>query len=106
MPKKVSISLINKHPAKNEDSSTSLSHAELKAAHARGRLGGRPSLLEEKQVEKILARYDEQKLIVEEICKIHGVSRPPFYNYLKKRKKVINIILSYYEQSCNSTHVS
>jgi DNA invertase Pin-like site-specific DNA recombinase len=69
-------------------------NAGLKAARARGRLGGRPPLLEEKQVEKMLARYDEQKLTVEEICKIHGVSRPSFYNYLKKRKKAINIIPS------------
>lgn len=67
-------------------------NAGLKAARARGRLGGRPPLLEEKQVEKMLARYDEQKLTVEEICKIHGVSRPSFYNYLKKRKKAIQII--------------
>ena len=67
-------------------------HAGLRAARARGRLGGRPPLLEEKQVEKMLARYDEQKLTVEEICKIHGVSRPSFYNYLKKRKKAIQII--------------
>jgi DNA invertase Pin-like site-specific DNA recombinase len=69
-------------------------NAGLKAARARGRLGGRPPLLEEKQVEKMLARYDEQKLTVEEICKIHGVSRPSFYNYLKKRKKAIQIILT------------
>ena len=67
-------------------------NAGLKAARARGRLGGRPPLLEEKQVEKMLARYDEQKLTVEEICKIHGVSRPSFYNYLKKRKMAIQII--------------
>ena len=67
-------------------------HAGLRAARARGRLGGRPPLLEEKQVEKMLARYDEQKLTVEEICKIHGVSRPSFYNYLNKRKKAIQII--------------
>ena len=60
--------------------------AGLKAARARGRMGGRPPLLDEKQVEKMLSRYDEQKLTVEEICKIHSISRPSFYNYLKKRR--------------------
>ena len=63
--------------------------AGLKAARARGRLGGRRPLLDDKQVSKMLARYDEQKLTVEEICKIHGISRPSFYNYLNKRKKAI-----------------
>ena len=63
--------------------------AGLKAARARGRLGGRPPLLQPDQVKKMLARYDEQRLTVEEICKIFSISRPSFYNYLKKRKKAI-----------------
>jgi len=42
-----------------------------------------------RQVTKMLERYDEQKLTVEEICKIHGISRPSFYNYLNKSKKAI-----------------
>jgi len=66
--------------------------AGLKAARARGRLGGRPPLLDDKQVTKMLERYDEQKLTVEEICKIHGISRPSFYNYLNKQKKVIQAV--------------
>lgn len=60
--------------------------AGLKAARARGRLGGRPPLLQAHQVKKMLARYDEQKITVAEICKIFGISRPSFYNYLNKRK--------------------
>jgi DNA invertase Pin-like site-specific DNA recombinase len=63
--------------------------AGLKAARARGRLGGRPPLLNEKQVTKMLERYNEQKLTVEEICKIHGISRPSFYNYLNKSKTAL-----------------
>lgn len=66
--------------------------AGLKAARARGRFGGRPPLLADKQVTKMLARYDEQKLTVAEICKISGISRPSFYNYLKKRKKAIQAV--------------
>ena len=67
-------------------------NAGLKAARVRGRLGGRPQLLNEKQVTKMLAHYDEQKLTVAEICKIYGISRPSFYNYLKKRRKAIQIV--------------
>ena len=63
--------------------------AGLKAARARGRMGGRPPSLNEKQVEKMLARYHEQKLTVAEICKIFSISRPSFYNYLNKSKKAI-----------------
>ena len=60
--------------------------AGLKAARSRGRLGGRLPLLKPEEVEKMLARYDEQKLTVDEICKIFNISRPSFYNYLNKRK--------------------
>ena len=35
--------------------------AGLKAARARGRMGGRPPLLDDKQIEKMLSRYDEQR---------------------------------------------
>jgi DNA invertase Pin-like site-specific DNA recombinase len=63
--------------------------AGLKAARARGRLGGRPPSLNSKQIEKMLARYHEQKLTVAEICKIFGISRPSFYNYLKKNRHAI-----------------
>lgn len=63
--------------------------AGLKAARIRGRLGGRPPSLNEKQIEKMLARYHEQKLTVAEICKVFGISRPSFYNYLNRNKKAI-----------------
>lgn len=63
--------------------------AGLKAARIRGRLGGRPPSLNEKQIEKMLLRYHEQKLTVAEICKVFGISRPSFYNYLNRNKKAI-----------------
>ena len=62
--------------------------AGLKAARSRGRLGGRPPLLDKRQVDRMIELYDEAKSTVDEICKIYGISRPSFYNYLKKRKKV------------------
>lgn len=63
--------------------------AGLKAARIRGRLGGRPPSLNEKQIEKMLTHYHEQKLTVAEICKVFGISRPSFYNYLNRNKKAI-----------------
>ncbi|MCK4607857.1 MAG: recombinase family protein [Gammaproteobacteria bacterium] len=61
--------------------------AGLKAARARGRLGGRPSLLDKRQIDRMIEMYDEQKNTVAEICKIYSISRPSFYNYLNKRRK-------------------
>ena len=60
--------------------------AGLKAARARGRMGGRPPLLDNRQINRMFELYDEAKSTVEEICKIYNISRPSFYNYLKQRK--------------------
>jgi DNA invertase Pin-like site-specific DNA recombinase len=60
--------------------------AGLKAARARGRMGGRPLILDNRQIKGMLQKYDDQKNTVAEICKIYDISRPSFYNYLKKRK--------------------
>lgn len=58
--------------------------AGLTAARARGRLGGRPSLLTPKQVQRLKKLYDARKNTVEEICRIFSISRPTFYNYINK----------------------
>lgn len=60
--------------------------AGLVAARARGRLGGRPTLLVPKQIARLKKLYDARKNTVEEICKIYSISRPTFYNYLKIKK--------------------
>ena len=61
----------------------------LQAARARGRLGGRPYLLNLKEVARLKKLYDARKNTVIEICKIFNISRPTFYNYLKvKNEKV------------------
>lgn len=60
--------------------------AGLKAARARGKMGGRPPLLDNRQITRMIEMYDEQKNTVAEICKIYDISRPSFYNYLKNRK--------------------
>ena len=60
--------------------------AGLKAARVRGKMGGRPPLLDTRQINRMIEMYDEQKNTVAEICKIYDISRPSFYNYLKNRK--------------------
>ena len=60
--------------------------AGLKAARVRGKMGGRPPLLDNRQINRMIEMYDEGKNTVAEICKIYDISRPSFYNYLKKRK--------------------
>ncbi|OGT31697.1 MAG: hypothetical protein A3E87_02875 [Gammaproteobacteria bacterium RIFCSPHIGHO2_12_FULL_35_23] len=62
--------------------------AGLKAARVRGRMGGRPPVLDNRQITRMIEMYDEQKNTVAEICKIYDISRPSFYNYLKRRKKL------------------
>ncbi len=59
--------------------------AGLKAARARGRLGGRPKKLSDEKWQLALKLYKEQEKTVDEICRLVGVSRPTFYKYLKKR---------------------
>ncbi|MGD9153746.1 MAG: recombinase family protein [Gammaproteobacteria bacterium] len=61
--------------------------AGLKAARARGRLGGRPPLLDNRQINRMIEMYNEGKNTVAEICKIYSISRPSFYNYLSKKKQ-------------------
>ena len=62
--------------------------AGLKAARARGRLGGRPSLLDNRQIKRMIEMYNEKKNTVGEICKIYEISRPSFYNYIKRQQEI------------------
>ena len=66
--------------------------AGLKAARARGKMGGRPPLLDTRKIKRMIEMYDAQKNTVAEICKIYNISRPSFYNYLNKQKrKSVNV---------------
>ena len=62
-------------------------NAGLKAARARGKMGGRPPLLDTRQINRMIEMYNEQKNTVAEICKIYSISRPAFYNYLNNRRR-------------------
>lgn len=61
--------------------------AGLKAARARGKMGGRPPILDNRQITRMIEMYNERKNTVAEICKIYDISRPSFYNYLKNYLK-------------------
>jgi DNA invertase Pin-like site-specific DNA recombinase len=62
--------------------------AGLKAARARGRFGGRPKLLDNRQVKRMVEIYNQQTNTVTEICKIYNITRPCFYNYLRKHREL------------------
>ena len=60
--------------------------AGLNAAKARGRHGGRPSLLTEQQVKRLRELHQAGNSTVGEICKIYNISHKSFYNYTRKQK--------------------
>lgn len=61
--------------------------AGLKAARARGRLGGRPKSLAAKKVELLYRLYDGKEHSIREICDILGISKSTLYAYLGQRKE-------------------
>lgn len=61
--------------------------AGLAAAKARGRVGGRPKLLDAKQRKALLKLHKSGEHSVAEICRMMHISRPTFYNYLEEAGK-------------------
>ena len=57
--------------------------AGLEAARSRGRTGGRPKALTQKQVNMLHQLAADKNRSVDEICKTLGISRMTFYRYLK-----------------------
>lgn len=58
--------------------------AGLAAARARGRKGGRPPALDNKQRKMAVKLYNSREHSVGEICQTMGISRPTLYSYLKQ----------------------
>lgn len=56
--------------------------AGLAAARARGKKGGRPKALNEKQRKLVVRLYNERKNTTKEICEMMKISRPTLYSYL------------------------
>ena len=61
--------------------------AGLASARARGRMGGRPKVLDAAKVAIARKLYEERTQTVEEICSLLGVSRPALYQYLRGEHK-------------------
>jgi len=61
--------------------------AGLRAARARGRVGGRPRKLDAKKTELTYQLYDEKKYVVKEICQILEISKPTLCAYLQRRNE-------------------
>lgn len=57
----------------------------LKAARARGRVGGRPKT-DPKKMELALKLYDSKACSVADILKTTGISKATLYSYIRKRK--------------------
>jgi hypothetical protein len=59
--------------------------ARLKAAGARGRVGGRPKTMDQKKLSIAESLYKDGKTNVSEICKILGISRATFYRNISAK---------------------
>jgi DNA invertase Pin-like site-specific DNA recombinase len=61
--------------------------AGLKAARARGRLGGRPKALDPSKRQLAVKLYSEKQYTIEEICQMMGISKPTLYSYVEEVNK-------------------
>ena len=61
--------------------------AGLTAARARGRRGGRKKRLDPAKQKIALRLYHERQHTVEEICRMMGIGRSTFYNYLNEAER-------------------
>jgi len=61
--------------------------AGLSSARARGRLGGRPKVLNAQKIALMYQLYEEKKHTVKEICGLLGITKPCLYDYLNGRHK-------------------
>ncbi len=62
--------------------------AGLKAARARGRVGGRPKALNADKRELAIKLYHEGKTPVGKICAMMGISKPTLYAYIRDSSQV------------------
>ena len=60
--------------------------AGLASARSRGKLGGRPRLLDAKQVALAKAMYKNKEISVKDICKTLKIGKTTFYRYINEDK--------------------
>lgn len=58
--------------------------AGLAAARARGRMGGRPKIIDKRKAKVAASLYAERTHSIPEICETLGISKATFYRHLKK----------------------
>ena len=58
--------------------------AGLRAARARGRLGGRRKMLTAEKRKHVAELYRERRHTVKEICQLMGISKPTLYAYVEE----------------------
>ncbi len=61
--------------------------AGLASARARGRLGGRPKLLDHQKTAQAHAMHKDNSLSIKDICKTLGISKTTFYRYISIKSK-------------------
>jgi DNA invertase Pin-like site-specific DNA recombinase len=61
-------------------------HAGLVAARARGRLGGRPRLLNGRKIQMARALLQDQQNTVKEVCQTLGCSKATLYRYANNQQ--------------------
>ena len=59
-------------------------HAGLKAARARGKMGGRPKKLNEEKTKLAQDLYNEKTRTIKQISELVGISKPTLYKYLDR----------------------
>jgi DNA invertase Pin-like site-specific DNA recombinase len=60
-------------------------NAGLKAARARGRVGGRKAKLNSSQIDTLKSMYASKAHTVKEICEVFGITKPTFYRYVEEK---------------------
>lgn len=63
-------------------------NAGLKAARARGRIGGRKAKLSLEQIETLRNMYESKAHTVKEICRVFKITKPTFYRYVNEQTKL------------------
>ncbi len=61
--------------------------AGLAAAKARGKTGGRPKRLNQKQQKLLVKLYNSKQHSISEICQLLSITKPTLYNYLEAERK-------------------
>ena len=64
--------------------------AGLSAARARGRMGGRPKVLDAKTRVLATKLYDEKVHTIKEICQMMKISKPTLYKYIEAERGMMN----------------